>query len=131
MIIRRISCTITDCQGDATNAQARFLYNAAQPFEVEMQLIIPGQDDVSWAFARDVLARNITGLHDVHCDVDGLWTYIHLSRTTAYECRSATVRVMRAGVDAFLGATARRVPYGHEQVEFDAELAQLLKDGAR
>jgi hypothetical protein len=131
MTIRRTSCTVTDASGKSSNWEARFAYDPDQPYEVRMDLIRPGEDDVIWTFSRDVLARNLTGLHDVRCDVDGLWTYIHLSRITDAESASATVRILRAQVDAFLRATARCVPYGRESVDFDAELDQLLKDGAR
>lgn len=124
VISRRASYTGLDAEMDAATGHVVLAYDTDQPLTVWLTFV---ETYCPWSFARDVLARRIPGTHDVHVDVDGMWTVITLTTPDG----SALLRVMRCQVDAFLAATARAVPYGSEVVDFDAELDQLLKDGAR
>jgi hypothetical protein len=104
-----------------------FAYDTEKPFAVAMTILIIGETPVRWDLSRDVLARRVPGLHDVTVDVEGQWTYIHLSGSEG----KADLRIVRQHLDTFLQRTARAVPYGSEVIQFDAELEQLLSGGAR
>lgn len=124
VISRRVSFTGLDAEMDAATGHVDLAYDTEQPLIVWLSFV---ETYCPWSFARDVLARRIPGTHDVHVDVDGMWTVLHLASPDG----EAVIKVMRCQVDAFLAQTARAVPYGTEQVDFDAELELLLKDGAR
>lgn len=121
---RSMSFNVPDQSG---GGRVEFAYDTEQPLHVSMtQFGRPG-GPAQWVFARDVLARVTPGLADVRCDVDGLWTLLHLSSHEG----AITIQFARAEVDAFLRATERAVPYGTEVLDFAAELDQLLKRGVR
>lgn len=112
----------------ACGGRVEFAYDTEQPLCVSITQF--GRSDgepAQWVFARDILARRVPGLADVRCDVDGIWTLLHLSSPEG----ALTLRFVRAEVDAFLGATERAVPYGAEILDVDAGLYQLLKRGVR
>lgn len=98
-------------------------YDTDRPLDVWVLFV---EQYAPWRFARDVLARQVPGQHEVKVDVDGMWTVLRLTSPEG----EAEIRIMRCQVDAFLAQTARAVPYGTEVINFDAELAELL-GGAR
>lgn len=126
-IIRNLSCTVIDCEGNPGAGKAMLSYDSDTPLHVKLSI---GEGaarwPVSWTIGRDILARRTPGLADVRCDVDGLWTMVRLSNGEG----SCDIQLMRAEVDAFLARTTELVPYGSEVIDIDDELAALL-GGAR
>jgi hypothetical protein len=126
LITRETSFTASGTGGRGAGKVA-LAYDTDRPLHVSMTFLDGSDDPAQWVFARDILARRATGLDCVRVDIDGLWTVVRLTGNDG----SADIQILHAQVDAFLAATARAVPYGSEVADFDAELDQLLKDGAR
>lgn len=105
---------------------ALLTYRADQPYEVAALF----RDDNRWVFARDLLAEGLTG----PCgDGDVRIAPILRDEILLYlssDDGSVSLYLPRAHVERFLGATFALVPAGREEMDFDAELAELLAAGA-
>jgi len=119
--------------GDA--AAMTLIYDSAQPYTVVANFGVEGGP---WSIWRDILARRVDGkavclVFDgvgeggADCEVAGLWAYLTLAGVDF----TVTIRMLAAELDAFLHKTETLVPYGAENLDFNAELDALLKDGAR
>lgn len=115
------------------------IYDTDRPFEVAISF---GAGEASWDVWRSVLAGDIDGRPTVHVDgrviyggfgyeVDGMYGYLTLAGASDGQPHAIVLRCLAAPVRAFLALTAQLVPYGAENLDFDAELDALLKDGAR
>lgn len=126
IVSREISFKITDSSVAShigTTATATWTYDITRPFEVAVDFGINTEN--LWHCSRDVLRGATQGMGDCQVRTTGLWYHVRLANDNG----EATLRFMRAPVTAFLAATSRLVPYGHESVSFDAELDELLKPG--
>lgn len=113
-----------------------FRYRATDPYAVET-VFGPEDTDVTWVFARDLLAAGMhakTGDGDVtiwpglHGPVNNTWIYIELKPPSG----TALVSLPRARVEEFLNETNIAVPPGTEEdhltctlPDFEGQLTQL------
>ncbi|MDR3035737.1 MAG: SsgA family sporulation/cell division regulator [Kitasatospora sp.] len=105
-------------------------YDGSDPFAVRLTFHLPGDEPVTWVFARELLVDGTgrpTGEGDVHvhpADEDLGETCVVL-RSPAGD---ALLRAATAPLLAFLARTDRLVPMGQELSggELDEELASIL-----
>lgn len=116
---------------DGDQGHAIFTYDTADPYVVTVDF---GADKnggrIVWAVARDLLADGFTapaGFGDFRCYAHGIHYFMALTSSEGHAVLSFIAEQIRA----FLIDAEDAVPYGREELDFDAELDALLKDGAR
>jgi hypothetical protein len=118
--------------GRETPVQARFCYDTADPFEVQMTLSAGLGEPVTWVYARDLLAGGLTaatGDGDVR-----VWA-CHGGRTVCIRLWSPWGTAVFEGpagdVARFVDVTCRLVPAGAEpgRTDLDAGIAAILAQG--
>ncbi|MFB7949292.1 SsgA family sporulation/cell division regulator [Kitasatospora phosalacinea] len=105
-------------------------YDTGDPFAVRFTFHLPGDDPVTWVFARDLLAagtRRPAGEGDVHVRPvgDGLAEVCLVLRSPGGD---ALLRAAAPPLLAFLARTDRLVPFGRERftADLDRKLAAIL-----
>jgi hypothetical protein len=111
--------------------RACFAYDRTDPLAVRVSFNLPHQRQVTWVFARDLLADGLhfpVGAGDIRMSPDngpaGGTARIVLSPPSG----AALIEVRRSAVRTFLRATERLVPRGQETIDIDAFLRECLGD---
>ncbi|WP_406201158.1 SsgA family sporulation/cell division regulator [Kitasatospora sp. NBC_01560] len=106
-------------------------YDPADPYAVRFTFHLPGDDPVTWVFARELLLDGIgrpSGEGDVHIrPVGGELTEVCIVLHSP--AGEALLRASAPPLIAFLARTDRLVPMGQELTggELDAQLADILR----
>ncbi|MEU6231710.1 SsgA family sporulation/cell division regulator [Kitasatospora sp. NPDC047058] len=105
-------------------------YDPADPYAVRFTFHLPGDEPVTWVFARELLLDGLSGpsgegdvhIHPVGGDLAEVGIVLHSPGG------DALLRASAAPLVAFLARTARLVPMGQELTggELDAQLADIL-----
>ncbi|MFD8598983.1 SsgA family sporulation/cell division regulator [Kitasatospora sp. NPDC059646] len=110
-------------------------YDGDDPFAVRFTFHLPGDQPVTWVFARELLVDGLSrasGEGDVHIHpVGGELTEVDLVLRSPEG--DARMRAAAAPLLAFLARTDRVVPMGQETAagELDQELASILSTTGR
>jgi hypothetical protein len=105
-------------------------YDVTDPYAVRFTFHLPGDEPVTWVFARELLVEGISrpaGEGDVHIhpvDEDSAEVCVALRSPEG----DALLRTSAPPLIAFLARTDRVVPMGEEvsEIELDAQLASIL-----
>ncbi|MGK4582205.1 SsgA family sporulation/cell division regulator [Kitasatospora sp. HPMI-4] len=110
-------------------------YDPLDPYAVRLTFHLPGDEPVTWVFARELLLDGLcrpAGEGDVHIQPLGeqLSEVGVVLRSPEGE---ALLRASSSPLIAFLARTDRLVPLGEERTggDLDAQLALILSTGAR
>jgi hypothetical protein len=100
-------------------------WDSQRPLEIE--IIFTGADgDVRWVFARDLIADALdhgsAGDGDIHVSTDGT----HLS-LELFQPPHAVFRTASFPLRGFMSSTYAIVPRGHEELDVDEIIANLLE----
>lgn len=112
--------------------RAHFDYDRADPCAVRVSFCPPYQRQVTWIFARDLLADGLyfpVGAGDIRIAPDGGPAGNNTRITLTPPSGAAVVEVGRASVRGFLRATERLVPRGQEEIDIDAFLKDCVEEG--
>lgn len=111
--------------------RARFGYDTADPYAVRVSFCLPNRSEVTWIFARDLLADGLdvpVGAGDIRVAPKHSLTEWILHIMLTPPSGSALIEVRSARVRAFLRATERLVPRGAEKLDIEAFLGECLSD---
>ncbi|CAM5358868.1 MULTISPECIES: SsgA family sporulation/cell division regulator [Streptomyces] len=112
--------------------RAHFDYDRADPCAVRVSFCLPHQRQVTWIFARDLLADGLyfpVGAGDIRIAPDGGPAGNNTRITLTPPSGAAVIQVRRASVRDFLRATERLVPRGQEEIDIDAFLKDCVEEG--
>jgi hypothetical protein len=109
-------------------------YDPIDPFAVRFTFHLPGDEPVTWVFARELLLDGIsrpTGEGDVHIHPIGGEELSDVCIVLHSPEGDALLRASAPPLIAFLTRTDRLVPMGEELTggELDAQLADILSRG--
>lgn len=130
MSVAVFTATTFHVADDSGTVPALLCFRATDPLHVKVVF----SDRNVWTFARDVLRDGLTrraGIGDYTCWTDDQDRY-HISLIGDYngQPRTATLHCPADDIRGLLIDAEDLVPYGAERIDFDAELAALLR-GAR
>jgi hypothetical protein len=111
--------------------RAHFDYERSDPFAVRVSFCLPHQRQVTWIFARDLLADGLyfpVGAGDIHIAPDGAPTGRNARITLSPPSGAALIEVRKSAMRDFLRATERLVPRGQEEIDFDAFLKECIEE---
>lgn len=121
VIAETVMTLVTDNDGIPVDAELR--YHPHDPFAVKVIFTLPGNDQVEWVFARDLLVGGLvapTGVGDVQVFPGAYGLYIRLDSPNG----SALLVADGPRIAKFLQDTIAAVPLGGEAqlVDLDFEL---------
>ncbi|MFH7341109.1 SsgA family sporulation/cell division regulator [Streptomyces sp. KHY 26] len=111
--------------------RAHFDYDRSDPLAVRVSFFLPHQRQVTWVFARDLLADGLyfpVGAGDIHMSPDAASAGRKARITLSPPSGAVLIEVRKSAVRDFLRATERLVPRGQEDIDVDAFLRECLGD---